>query len=302
MGTSIRLIALSALLAAALHAQSTAPRFYFSGDGALDLYNAHSDEHLVVRYRDGDGRYDADALARIQHFFRSRTDGKSAPVSLRLIELIDFVQDRAHPDRLILVSGYRSPEFNRALRAGGRRVAQASLHTEGLAADLQPQGVDLSRLWNDLRALELGGVGLYRADGFIHLDTGRARFWEAGTSGVEKNLSAGNARIFARTDFDRYADLQGAVVRLHDVTALPLRIRRDAQIGEHALRIEPVGHAIATQGDCYVIDAAADAYAFRVATSLAPLAQRAPLRLATCAPRIGATPREIATNPVERLP
>jgi uncharacterized protein YcbK (DUF882 family) len=290
------------LIAVLLASTSTARRFYFSGDGALDLYNAHSGEHLVVRYRDGDGRYDSDALARIQHFFRSRSDGKSAPVSLRLIELIDFVQDRARPERLTLVSGYRSPELNQSLRAGGRRVAQASLHTEGLAADLQPQGVDLRRLWVDLRGLELGGVGLYQADGFIHLDTGRARFWEAGTSGVEKNLSAGNARIFARTDFDRYADLQGAVVRLHDVTALPLRIRRVAHIGDDPLTLEPIAHAIAKDGDCYVIVGAAEAYAFRIATSLTPPARRAPLRLQTCAPRIGATPREIVTNPVERLP
>ena len=32
-----------------------------------------------------------------------------------------------------------------------------------------------------------------------------------------------------------------------------------------------------------------------------PPVQRAPLRLRTCAPRIGATPKEIVSNPVERL-
>ena len=276
-------------------------RFYFSGDGTIDLYNAHFGEHLVVRYRSDDGQYDPDALARINRFFRSRNDGKSAPVSLRLIELIAFVQDRYRPERLTLVSGYRSPEFNQALRAGGRRVAQASLHTEGLAADLQPQGLDLRRLWLELRPLELGGAGLYEADGFIHLDTGRPRFWEAATSGVEKNLSAGNARVFARTDFDRYGDLQNAVVRLHDVTELPIRVDRTARIGNQTLRIVPDGSELAVDGDCWVIRTAVDRYAFRVATPLAPPVQRAPIRLRTCAPRVGATPREILTNPVELL-
>lgn len=276
-------------------------RFFFSGDGELDLYNAHFDEHLSVRYRDADGRYDPQAQAAIERFFRSRNDGASAPISLRLIELIDFVQDRYRPTRLTLVSGYRSPAFNQALRAGGRRVAAVSLHTEGLAADLQPAGIDLRRLWLELRQLEVGGVGLYAADGFLHLDTGQPRFWEAATSGVEKNRSADNARLFARTDFDRYADLKGAVIRLHAVTALPIRVRRTARIANQSMTIAPLGSGIALDGDCYVINQRAELYAFTVTTASAPPAQRSPIRLSTCAPRVGATPKEIVTNPIERL-
>src|SRR5262249_52660761 len=154
-----------------------------SGDGELVLRDAHSDERLAVRYRDDDGRYDPEALARIDRFFRSRSDGAVGSMSLRLIEMIDFVDDRYHPAQLSLISGYRSPEYNQALRDRGARAARASLHTEGLAADLAPSGLDLPRLWKQLRDLEIGGVGLYRKDGFIHLDTGRPRFWEPATSG-----------------------------------------------------------------------------------------------------------------------
>jgi uncharacterized protein YcbK (DUF882 family) len=291
------------LVAPPLAAQAeAAQRFFFSGDGVLDLYNAHSDEHLSVRYRDADGHYDPAALAAIEHFFRSRSDGRTGPISLRLVELIDFVQDRSRPSRLTLVSGYRSPEFNQALRGGGHRVAQASLHTEGLAADLQPTGVDLRRLWLQLRELQVGGVGLYQADGFIHLDTGAPRFWEPATSGVEKNLSADNARLFARTDFDRYADLDGAVIGIHAVTALPIRIRRSARIGDAQVTIAPVGGDLAADGDCYVISEPAERYAFSVTSRLAPPTRRTPMRLQTCAPRIGATPKEIVSNPIERLP
>jgi uncharacterized protein YcbK (DUF882 family) len=295
-------MALLALLLCANAAGAAAgSRFFFSGDGVLDLSNAHFDEHLTVRYRDGDGRYDPAALAQIDRFFRSRSDGTSGPISLRLIELIDFIQDRYRPTRLTLVSGYRSPELNSTLRSGGHRVAQASLHTEGLAADLRPAGLDLRRLWLQLRALQVGGVGLYQADGFIHLDTGRPRFWEPATSGVEKNLSADNARLFARTDFDRYADLGGAVVRLHAVTALPIRIQHTARIGNAQVAITPVGTGIAAEGDCYVITEPADRYAFTVTTALIPPTQRTAIRLQTCPPRVGATPAEIVTNPVERL-
>ncbi|MGH7790638.1 MAG: YcbK family protein, partial [Candidatus Binatia bacterium] len=236
-------------------------RFFFSGDGTIDLYNAHFPERLTVRYRRADGSYDDAALAQVDRFFRSRTDGRQGPVSLRLIELIDFVQDRYRPTRLTLVSGYRSSAMNAALRAAGGRVAEASLHTEGMAADLQPQGLDLRTLWKQLRALELGGVGFYRADGFLHLDTGKPRFWEAATSGTDKNLSKENARLFARTEFDRYAALDGAQIRLHAVTALPIRIARTAHLGELALPLQPLDPAVALEGDCWLLAAPAARYA-----------------------------------------
>ncbi len=224
-------------------------------------------------------------------------------MSLRLIELIDYIQDRYHPKKTILVSGYRSPEFNGDLRASGRQVAKASLHTEGLAADLKLVGLDLRRVWMSLRALHTGGVGLYAAEGFLHVDTGAPRFWEAATSGVDKDLSAGNARLFARTDFDRYDDLAGAIVDVHSVTAFPLRIARTAHLGDRPLTLEPVAEDASPDGGCWVIAGPAAHYAFRVTgPAAAPAAGiRQPLRLATCGPRGGATPAQFDSNPVERL-
>jgi uncharacterized protein YcbK (DUF882 family) len=296
---AVALLAWCTLAAAQERAPST--RFFFSGDGEIEMRHAHLEETLRLRYRDADGRYDLQALQQIEHFFRSRTDGRSGPISLRLVELIDFVQDRAHPTHMTLVSGYRSPEFNQKLRSGGGRVAESSLHTEGIAADVAFSGVELRPLWIDLRELGVGGVGLYQADGFLHLDTGRPRFWEPATSGVEKGLSKENARIFARTDFDRYVDLEGAVVRLHGVTALPIRVQRQASVGGRIVEIEPRGE-MGRDGDCWLLRQAADRYEFVVASSMVPPVEAAPLRLRTCAPRLGATPREIATNPVQRLP
>ncbi len=287
---------------AAAQPPSMAPaRFYFGGDGSLDLYNAHFDEHLTVRYRDASGRYDDAAHRQIERFFRSRSDGRSGPIAWRLIELVDFIQDRFTGARMTLVSGYRSPSFNAALRRSGRRVAEASLHTEGLAADLQPVGLDLRHLWLELRELRVGGVGLYEADGFIHVDTGRPRFWEAATSGVEKHLSAGNARIFARTDFDRYADLRDAVITLHGVTQLPIRIARRAHFDGQELILAPTGGTAVAAGDCFVISEPAAAYAFAVTTAVQLTARRTAIELRTCTPRVGATPATIATNDVEAL-
>jgi uncharacterized protein YcbK (DUF882 family) len=276
-------------------------RFYFGGDGTLRMSNAHFPETLDVRYRDADGRYDEEAMARIARFFRSRTDGRSGPMSLRLIELLDYVEDHYQPRRLVLVSGYRSPEFNQALRASGRRVAQASMHTEGMAADVQPVGLDLRRLWDQLRREQLGGVGLYQSEGFVHLDTGKPRFWEAATSKVEQNLAKENARLFARTDFDRYDSLEGAIISLHSVTALPIAVRAQATVGDTTIAVATRKPAVRRDGDCWIFADAADRYDLPGTSATPAPARRQPITLDTCPPRIGATPAEIVTNPIERL-
>ena len=45
----------------------------------------------------------------------------------------------------------------------------------GKAADFYIPGVPMAHLQKAARALKGGGVGLYKQ--FIHVDTGRVRFW-----------------------------------------------------------------------------------------------------------------------------
>ena len=56
-------------------------------------------------------------------------------------------------------------------------VASHSLHIEGRAIDIRVPGVDLQHLRDTARALQLGGVGYYAASDFVHVDTGRVRYW-----------------------------------------------------------------------------------------------------------------------------
>jgi len=279
------------------------PRFFFAGNGHLKLAHAHFAEKLDVQYRRADGTYDPAALARIRHFFRSREDGREAAISLRLIELLAYVQDHFHPRQMTLLSGYRSPEFNADLRAAGQKAAQASLHTEGLAADIAFTGVDLKRLWGHMRQLQAGGAGYYRSGKFLHIDTGKPRFWEETTSRVDENLAAGNARVFLRTDYDRYPSLNGAVLSLHSITAFPMRIAPEARVatvgGSATVRLEPLSGAVDRDG-CISIDAPADAYALRVTggPSAVPTG-RGDVVLSSCEPRIERTPAEIVSNPIE---
>jgi uncharacterized protein YcbK (DUF882 family) len=279
-----------------------ASRFFFSGDGVIALEHAHFSERVQVRYRDNDAQYDAAALEEIRRFFRSRDNGEVGEISLRLIELIDYIEDRYRPERMVLVSGYRSPELNEGLRAEGRKVAKSSLHTEGLAADLQFIGLDLKKLWIGLRELRCGGVGYYERERFLHLDTGRARFWQPQTSKVEQNLSAGNARVFARTDYDRYANLKGAVISLHSVTALPLRISRRARFVDRNVTLEPLTEGVGESGGCFTIAYSGAAYRFRIGdVDEDGTTTRERLTLRTCTPRVEATPAEVFSNPIEVL-
>jgi len=52
-----------------------------------------------------------------------------------------------------------------------------SLHMSGMAADVRLPGRNSLELARVAADMQLGGVGLYRRDGFIHLDCGPARRW-----------------------------------------------------------------------------------------------------------------------------
>jgi uncharacterized protein YcbK (DUF882 family) len=283
------------LAAVALAATFTGPRFFLEGDGTLALVNAHSGDRAAVTYRQPDGRYDDAALARIRTVMRSR-DGAEGDVSLRLIELLARVYDLRGKQPLRIQSGYRSPDYNETIRKRGARAAGGSLHTEDLAADVAFPAKELRPLWMKVRALDCCGAGIYQSEGFLHLDVGKPRFWEPATSKVEQNLSAGNARLFARTEYDRYATGETIAVTLHSLTLPPVRVAKDAVLvdgaGEHAVH---VAADLPEHDGCFEVDARGA----RLRVTEAPAASRGRLVLRTCAPRVEQTPATIETNAIE---
>jgi len=48
---------------------------------------------------------------------------------------------------------------------------------DGMAIDIRLPGVALADLRDAAQTLQVGGVGFYKSDNFIHVDTGRVRHW-----------------------------------------------------------------------------------------------------------------------------
>jgi uncharacterized protein YcbK (DUF882 family) len=115
----------------------------------------------------------------LNHFLRDHYSQEVGVMDPVLYDLLHQIRvDLGVRGSYDVISGYRSPKTNeklRATRAGG--VAQRSLHMDGKAIDVRLPGVPLSDLRDAAMAQNAGGVGFYPRDQFVHIDTGRVRYW-----------------------------------------------------------------------------------------------------------------------------
>ena len=143
----------------------------------LRFYNLHTGESLKTVYWEN-GEYDPDELARVNYILRDFRANEIKPIDPALLDLLVGVQHRlgtSQPFRVI--SGYRSPITNAMLHANGEGVAVHSLHIEGKAIDVCVEGRSLAQIRRAAWNLQGGGVGYYPRSGFVHVDTGRIRWW-----------------------------------------------------------------------------------------------------------------------------
>lgn len=174
------------------------------GDGALNLYNDTRKESLDIRFRDAQGRATPAALKKIETFLRS-PDDKTHTIDLQLIDLVDAIQDHFQEPVIEIISGYRSPDYNHALKLEGRAVANESLHIQGRAMDIHLDTVTEEAVRDYARSLKRGGVGWYPQNDFVHVDVGEIRTWghpEGKRKWVGLNNNTGPLAI--RTDANHY--------------------------------------------------------------------------------------------------
>jgi uncharacterized protein YcbK (DUF882 family) len=148
-----------------------------SSSRTLSFDNLHTGERLDAQYW-AEGAYEEGALREIEYLLRDFRTDEVHPIDRRLLDVLYGVRRLMESDAAFaVISGYRSPTTNAALRAANAGVAEHSLHMQGMAIDIRLPGRDLSLLRDAARALRSGGVGYYPASDFVHVDTGRVRQW-----------------------------------------------------------------------------------------------------------------------------
>ncbi len=143
----------------------------------LFLFNTHTGQKLNVCYY-AQGRYQPEAMEEINYIFRDYRTGEIKPIRKELLNLLHSISKKLdRPPRFHIISGYRSPETNAALRKKSKYVARNSLHIQGEAADIRIPGCDTRWLRKVCMKLKAGGVGYYRKSDFVHVDVGPVRYW-----------------------------------------------------------------------------------------------------------------------------
>ncbi|MBS7791351.1 DUF882 domain-containing protein [Roseococcus sp. SDR] len=162
---------------AAMSEEAVAQRLGNAGTRAISIRRAQTGESFSgVYWRDG--RYDREALQRLDLVLRDPGMDEATPMDPRLFDVLVTVQRALDSqDTWEVISGYRAPETNAARARQSRRVSRASLHMSGMACDSRLPGRNALGIARIAADMQTGGVGLYRRDGFVHLDCGPARRW-----------------------------------------------------------------------------------------------------------------------------
>jgi uncharacterized protein YcbK (DUF882 family) len=148
-----------------------------SGSRSLRFLHTHTGEALRVVYFEN-GCYQAGCLARVNYLLRDFRTGDVHPIDRALLDILFELQTLADRDEPFqVISGYRSPATNAMLRQRSEGVSQHSMHLEGRAIDVRLDGFPTRELAAQARGLGRGGVGLYPRPDFVHVDTGRVRYW-----------------------------------------------------------------------------------------------------------------------------
>lgn len=149
--------------------------FGYQKERRLFMRNIHTEEILDVKYYSS-GTYDIGALSEINYFLRCHYTNEVKAIDVELLDLLCDIKDRFGKDNeIIVISGYRSLAYNEYLRSIGRRVSKNSLHLKGLAIDFTIPGISNQEIASAARSFAMGGIGIYSE--FVHIDTGRVRYW-----------------------------------------------------------------------------------------------------------------------------
>lgn len=157
-------------------APAVAPQPVIVEDRMISMYNIHTGEHLKNCLFWSEGQYNPQALREFRHFFRDHRTNDEIDVDPSLLRLLHQLSEKLETTEAFhLISGYRSSKSNKSLRQQSCGVAENSQHIYGKAADIAVPGRTMKQLQAAAKSLKSGGVGRYAQ--FVHVDTGRIRYW-----------------------------------------------------------------------------------------------------------------------------
>jgi uncharacterized protein YcbK (DUF882 family) len=143
----------------------------------LSFYHVHTAEKLTIVYREH-GTLVPEALAEINHYLRDFRTEQVHDIDAALLDTLHALYSSFDGrGNFEVISGYRSPRTNAALRHVTTGVAENSLHIQGRAIDVRLTSAKTAALRDAALALKAGGVGYYEESNFVHLDTGNVRSW-----------------------------------------------------------------------------------------------------------------------------
>ncbi|MEZ5563645.1 MAG: DUF882 domain-containing protein [Gammaproteobacteria bacterium] len=143
----------------------------------LAFHHTHTGEALDIEYSEA-GRYIPDALLTIDHLLRDFRSGEVHPIDPALLDTLYALRLQVRgTGPFEIISAFRSPATNAMLARKGGGVSTRSLHLSGRAIDIRLPGVSTADLRDAGLRLRAGGVGYYPDSDFIHVDTGRVRYW-----------------------------------------------------------------------------------------------------------------------------
>ena len=174
------LAAAAAVMPSRAFAAAASANTALAAERELSFFHTHTSERLSAAYCTG-GEYVAPALKDINVLLRDFRANKVKPIDPALLDLLFQLNGELGTDQPFhVISGYRTPETNAMLQERGGShsgVASHSLHMDGKAIDIRVPGIKLEHLRDKAKALKIGGVGYYPGSNFVHVDTGRVRYW-----------------------------------------------------------------------------------------------------------------------------
>lgn len=144
---------------------------------SIAFHHLHTGEKVDLVYW-ADGRYERGAMRHIAWVLRDYRNNAVHPIDPRLLDLLAVMRNQLRTTApFMVISAYRSPATNAMLAATTEGVATNSLHLDGQAIDIRVPDRHLTAVHKVAMSMRAGGVGYYPSSDFIHVNTGKVRYW-----------------------------------------------------------------------------------------------------------------------------